>query len=104
MIEAQPEAVALPTHTLLIDGARVVVEVACTEASRRQGLMHRQALAPDTGMLFVFRQSLRFCFWMKDTLIPLNAAFIDADGVVIGPAEMMPGDLTRHWPARPARY
>src|SRR6185437_5496523 len=72
------------TSTLTIDTAkgaeRFVVELALTPAQQQQGLMFRHELAPDAGMLFVFPQTQRATFWMKDTLIPLDMVFIAADG------------------------
>ena len=57
-------------------------EVAATLDQRERGLMGRRSLAPDTGMLFVFPGRVRVGFWMKDTLIPLDVAFIAGDRIV----------------------
>ena len=51
------------------------------------GLMHRETLAPDEGMLFAFGVEERRAFWMKNTLVPLDMLFADADGVVVNVAE-----------------
>lgn len=58
------------------------VEIADTPALRRKGLMFRDHLAPDAGMLFDFKQPQKVAFWMQNTLIPLDMIFIGADGVV----------------------
>ena len=61
---------------------RFTVEVARTEAQQAQGLMNRQSLAPDRGMIFVYDAPVAASFWMKNTLIPLDMIFIRADGTV----------------------
>ncbi len=66
---------------------RVAVEVARTEEERRVGLMYRQHLPPDAGMIFLFREDEIHTFWMKNTLIPLDMIFLRADGSVAGVVE-----------------
>lgn len=80
------------------------VEVAATPQQRQQGLMGRTHLAADTGMLFVFEQPGRHCFWMRDTPLPLSIAFIDASGRIAGLADMQPRSDTLHCPAGDVRY
>nr|WP_240633985.1 DUF192 domain-containing protein [Caulobacter flavus] len=63
--------------------ARFQVEIAATEAEQRKGLMFRKALAPDRGMLFVYRKPQRAAFWMKNTLIPLDILYIGPDGRIL---------------------
>lgn len=60
------------------------VEVADDEAERSAGLMYRNFLPEDRGMLFVFPQQRQVGFWMKNTPLPLDLVFIDANGVVQG--------------------
>lgn len=69
---------------------RVRVEVADTPATRERGLMGRTSLDDDAGMLFVWDGDAASAFWMKDTLIPLSVAFIDADGTVLRILDMEP--------------
>lgn len=69
---------------------RVHVEIADTPAARERGLMGRTSLADDAGMLFVWDTDTASAFWMKDTLIPLSVAFIDAGGAVLGILDMDP--------------
>jgi uncharacterized membrane protein (UPF0127 family) len=59
------------------------VEVANTPATRALGLMYRTHLDERAGMLFLFDQSARWSFWMKNTLIPLSIAFIDQVGAIV---------------------
>ncbi len=75
-------AAALPVVVVHAPHADLTLEVARTEAQREYGLMNRTQLAPHTGMLFVFGGDAPVAFWMKDTLVPLDMAFIAADGTV----------------------
>jgi uncharacterized membrane protein (UPF0127 family) len=71
------------------------VELARTEAERERGLMYRERLAPDAGMLFVFEHPSLLTFWMKNTLIPLDMIFIGADRRISGVvADAEPQTLT----------
>ena len=63
------------------------VELAATPAAREQGLMHRERLAPARGMLFVFPKEDFWPFWMKDTRIPLDILWLDANRKVVDMVE-----------------
>lgn len=71
----------LVIHTATGDHA-FTVEVVDTPESRAKGLMFRQSLASDAGMLFDFLEERETAFWMQNTFIPLDMIFISADGVV----------------------
>jgi uncharacterized membrane protein (UPF0127 family) len=69
------------------DPVRVVVEVAATNQQRMRGLMYRERLAPDAGMLFLFDRPKHQVFWMRNTYLPLDMIFITADHRVLGVVE-----------------
>jgi len=106
--QAQPGP-ASPQGTLpvarLSAGIHVIqAEVANTEDTRRIGLMHRQSLPDNNGMLFVFETPDLQCFWMRNTLVPLSIAFITDDGAIVNIADMAPQTDDAHCSARPVRY
>lgn len=80
------------------------VELAATPQQRQRGLMGRTHLAADGGMLFVFEQPGRHCFWMRDTPLPLSIAFIDSAGRIASLADMQPRTETLHCPPADIRY
>jgi uncharacterized membrane protein (UPF0127 family) len=66
--------------------------------------MYTESLPPDRGMLFVFQREDRLAFWMKNTPIPLDIAFIDAQGRILEIQEMKPLDTTVYHSRQPALY
>ena len=73
------------------EGERTVeVEVADSEDERARGLMGRESLDVDAGMVFVFPAETSGPFWMKNTLIPLSIAFYDEDGRILRILDMEP--------------
>ena len=83
---------------------RVDAQVAATPEQRQTGLMHRKDMPQHEGMIFVFDQPGKQCFWMKNTLIPLSAAFIADDGTITNIEEMKPLVLDGHCSTQPVRY
>ncbi|CCD28768.1 Putative lipoprotein [Candidatus Glomeribacter gigasporarum BEG34] len=99
-----PEQKILPVVHLSVGAYSVKAEIAENDADRARGLMFRTFLKPDNGMLFVFDRTDQYCFWMRNTKIPLSIAFIDEAGIIANMDEMQPGTLNSHCPVRPVRY
>jgi uncharacterized membrane protein (UPF0127 family) len=97
-------AQSLPVVQLNAGMHLIRAEVAADFGTRMTGLMHRKALAPNAGMLFVFDEAAGHCMWMKNTLIPLSVAFIDDGGAIVNIADMEPHSEQSHCAARPVRY
>ena len=80
------------------------VQVAQTPQERQIGLMFRKDMPQHEGMLFVFEQPASQCFWMRNTLLPLTAAFVADDGTIVNLADMKPQSDDSHCSAKPVRY
>ena len=79
-------------------------QLAQTPEQRQIGLMWRKDLPPNEGMLFVFEQPATQCFWMKNTLLPLTAAFVADDGIIVNLADMKPQTTDSHCSEKPVRF
>ena len=75
------------------------LELAITPEQRNQGLMFREELAPDDGMLFIFEEEDRHCFWMKNTLIALDMIWLDTKKEVVHIAKSVPPCKTKTCPS-----
>lgn len=82
----------------------IQAEVAATESEREQGLMYREKLGPNEGMVFLFEAPAHVCMWMKNTLIPLSVAFIDESGKIVNIENMRPQTTNSHCAKKPIRY
>ncbi len=101
--QGQPQT-QLPRVSLSAGMHLISAQVAATPDQRSIGLMHRQEMPTNEGMLFAFEQAGVQCFWMKNTLLPLTAAFVADDGTIINLADMKPQTLDSHCSAQPVRY
>jgi hypothetical protein len=99
-----PQVRKFPTTQLNIGIHLIKAEVAQTEAEREQGLMFREKMGDNEGMLFLFGQPAGVCMWMKNTLIPLSVAFMDEKGFIINIEEMKEQTLDSHCAKRAAVY
>ena len=98
------EPQALATIPLQAGFHRITAQVAQTPDQRQTGLMFRKEMPEHEGMLFVFEAPSVQCFWMKNTLLPLSAAFLRDDGSIVNIVDMQPGSLDSHCSKEPVRY
>jgi len=101
---AQEQAQNLPTVALNAGIYNIRAQVAQTPGELQTGLMYRKAMGSNEGMLFVFEQGGVQCFWMKNTILPLSAAFVEDDGTVVNVEDMKPQTLDSHCSKRPVRF
>ncbi|MFM6992071.1 MAG: DUF192 domain-containing protein [Rhodoferax sp.] len=102
---AQPAPqMTLPRTTLSAGIHQLQVQIAQTPEQHATGLMFRTEMPQQEGMLFVFSAASQQCFWMKNTLIPLTAAFVADDGTIVNLENMEPQTTQSHCSAKPVRY
>lgn len=94
----------LRTTTIKVGSHALRVEVAATDAERQKGLMFRERLGRNDGMLFVFDEPAYHSMWMRNTLIPLSVAFVDAKGEILNVLDMEPHSPETRMAAGPASY
>lgn len=94
----------LPTVQLQAGLYLIKAEVAANYGTRMQGLMQREKMGANEGMLFVFPDRDKQCMWMKNTLLPLSVAFIDDNGIILNVEDMQPQTENSHCSVKPARY
>jgi uncharacterized membrane protein (UPF0127 family) len=99
--------VALPppaTAWVIFGADTVVAEVARTREERNQGLMYRESLGEDAGMLFIFPDNSVRSFWMQNTYIALDIAFMAPDFRIVDIQQMEPMTTDSHTSRGPAMY
>ena len=101
--QGQPQ-MNLPRAKLQAGVHQLDVQLALTPDQRQIGLMHRADMPQHEGMLFVFEQTAQQCFWMKNTLLPLTAAFVAEDGTIVNLADMQPQTTDSHCSSKPVRF
>ena len=103
---AAPGRAEAPLKALQIKvaGHALRAEVAATVEQRMKGLMFREKLGANDGMLFVFDEPGYHAMWMKNTPLPLSVAFVDGEGRILNILDMEPHTLDQHMAAGPARY
>jgi len=83
---------------------KIDAQVALAPREREIGLMYRKEMPQQEGMLFVFEEPATQCFWMKNTLLPLTAAFVADDGRIVNLVDMQPQTTNSHCSEEPVRY
>ena len=83
---------------------QIDTQVAKTPEQRQIGLMFRKEMPQSEGMIFIFEEPAQQCFWMKNTILPLTAAFVADDGTIVNLADMKPQTTDAHCSAKPVRY
>ena len=101
---AQAPQLDLPRVRLTAGMHQIDAQVAQSFEQRSIGLMWRREMPQHEGMLFIFEQPAVHCFWMKNTLLPLTAAFIDDSGTIVNLADMKPQTTESHCAAQPVRF
>lgn len=101
---AQTAQTELPRVQMQAGMYQINAQVASTPEQRAIGLMNRPDMPQHEGMLFVFEHPQVQCFWMKNTLMPLTAAFIADDGSIVNLADMKPQTTNSHCSDKPVRY
>ncbi len=101
--QGQPQ-MDLPRTEMHIGMYRIEAQVAATLDTRQTGLMYRTHMPVQEGMLFAFERAGVQCFWMRNTLLPLTAAFVDDDGTIVNLADMKPMTEDSHCSAKPVRF
>lgn len=92
--EAGTPQTGLPTTTMTIGNKTFTLEVAATRKTREIGLMYRDTMPADHGMIFVFPKEQPLSFWMKHTRLPLDILFVDQAGKVVSVHQMQPFDIS----------
>jgi uncharacterized membrane protein (UPF0127 family) len=101
---ADEPQMTLPRVKLSAGMHLIDAQVAQNTDQRSTGLMFRKEMPQHEGMLFVFEQPSMQCFWMKNTLLPLTAAFVSDDGTIVNLVDMKPQTLDSHCSLKPVRY
>jgi uncharacterized membrane protein (UPF0127 family) len=101
--QEQPQ-LNLPRVTLGAGMHQIDAQLALTPDQRQVGLMFRADMPQHEGMLFMFEEPAEQCFWMKNTLLALTAAFVADDGTIVNLVDMQPKTTESHCSAKPVRF
>jgi uncharacterized membrane protein (UPF0127 family) len=104
LARAQTPQTDLPRARLTAGMYQIDAQVAQTPQQRQIGLMFRKEMPPSEGMIFVFEQPATQCFWMRNTLLPLTAAFVADDGRIVNLVDMEPLNEASHCSKEPVRF
>ena len=101
--QQQPQT-DLPRTQLSVGLYKIDTQIAQTPQQREIGLMFRKEMPQAEGMIFVFEQPATQCFWMRNTILPLTAAFVADDGRIVNLVDMQPMTENSHCSLEPVRY
>jgi uncharacterized membrane protein (UPF0127 family) len=101
---AQTPQAHLQRAVLSLGMFQIDAQIAQTPEERQIGLMFRAQMPQAEGMIFIFEEPSKQCFWMKNTILPLTAAFIADDGTILNLADMKPQTTETHCSAKPVRF
>lgn len=101
---AQNAQMSLPRVKLTAGMNLIDAQLATSPEQRSTGLMFRSSLPVSEGMLFVFDEPAQQCFWMKNTSLPLTAAFVSEDGVIVNLVDMKPQTTVPSCSEQPVRF
>ena len=101
--QEQPQT-ELRRITLSAGMYQIDAQVAVTPLQHQIGLMWRKEMPASEGMLFAFEEPSTQCFWMRNTLIPLTAAFVADDGSIVNLVDMKPQTTNSHCSLKPVRF
>jgi uncharacterized membrane protein (UPF0127 family) len=101
---ASAQAPKLPVAQLNAGIHVITAEIAASDPARTRGLMFRESLPTNHGMLFIFENKAIHCMWMRNTLIPLSVAFLADDGTIVNIENMQPHDERTHCAKQPVRF
>ena len=94
-------------QSVVVNGKEFFIEIADTQEKRTKGLMFRQTLCDECGMLFIFDHPQKYGFWMKNVKIPLDILYIDKNGYIVDLVNAQPcekPDCDVYYPAEKALY
>lgn len=103
-VAAQSPQTELPRSTVSAGIHQIQVQIARTQEQHATGLMFRKDMPQQEGMLFEFKTPSQQCFWMKNTLIPLTAAFVADDGTIVNLEDMQAQTTASHCSVKPVRF
>jgi len=104
VVENAPFRIDFESTTMTIKDQKFTVEIANTPLQTERGLMYRDAMPADHGMLFIMPTYEKTAFWMKNTRFPLDIIFLDQSGKVLQIDDRKPFDETGSGPSVPVRY
>ena len=106
-VQSSPQGIPqtnLPRANLSAGMHLIQVQLAQNLEQRQIGLMWRKEMPQNEGMLFIFEKPSEQCFWMRNTLLPLTAAFVADDGTIVNLVDMKPMSDDSHCSKKPVRF